>query len=43
MMQYIFDVENAVKEDWMEMNGDGTVNVIDFMLLKKAILKGSND
>ena len=38
MMQYIFGAENAVKEDWMDLNGNGEVNVIDFMLLKKEIL-----
>ena len=38
MMQYIFGAENAVKEDWMDMNSNGEVNVIDFVLLKKEIL-----
>ncbi|MBP1591910.1 MAG: hypothetical protein ILP22_07715, partial [Oscillospiraceae bacterium] len=39
MMQYIFDAENAVKEDWMDFDGNGKVNIIDLLLLKKEILR----
>ena len=38
MMQYIFGAENAVKEKWMDFDGNGKVNVIDFVMLKKEIL-----
>ena len=37
-MQYIFGAENAVKEDWMDFDGNGKVNIIDLLLLKKEIL-----
>ncbi len=39
MMQYIFGAENAVKEDWMDFDGNGKVNIIDLLLLKKEILR----
>ena len=38
VMQYIFGAENAVKEDWMDFDGNGKVNIIDLLLLKKEIL-----
>ncbi|MBR6835310.1 MAG: hypothetical protein IKM72_04805, partial [Oscillospiraceae bacterium] len=38
MMQYIFGAENAVQEKWMDFDGNGKVNVIDFVMLKKEIL-----
>ena len=39
MMQYIFGEENAVQEKWMDFDGNGKVNIIDLLLLKKEILR----
>lgn len=39
VMQYIFGMENASKESWMDLDGNGTINVIDLVIIKKEILK----
>ncbi|MBQ5988915.1 MAG: dockerin type I repeat-containing protein [Oscillospiraceae bacterium] len=39
VMQYIFGMENVSKESWMDLDGNGTINVIDLVIIKKEILK----
>ena len=43
MMRFLCGIADDADNSWMDISGNGEVNIIDFVLLKKAILKGSSD
>ena len=43
MMRFLCGMDDDTDNSWMDISGNGEVNIMDLVLLKKAILKGSND
>ena len=39
MMRYLCGIDDGIDTSWMDINGDGVVNVLDFIRMKKEILR----